>query len=120
MTEIFDARLALEQAGGSEELARDLFSMLLAELVDHQQAIEMLFKRVSSENEAIEELWDAVHKLHGATVYLGVPALRQAVKIFEDQIKQNNRPQLDESFKQLDLEISRLQENGQEILARSW
>ncbi|VAX14428.1 hypothetical protein MNBD_GAMMA24-2267 [hydrothermal vent metagenome] len=120
MSEIFDARLALEQAGGSEELARDLFAMLLDELTDHQQAIEMMFKRLSSENGTFEALWDPVHKLHGATAYLGVPALRQAVKAFEDQIKQHVREQLDEGFRQLDAEINRLQENGPDILARSW
>ncbi len=120
MSEIFDASLALEQAGGSEELARDLFSMLLDELADHQQVIGMIFKRVSSENETLDALWDPVHKLHGATAYLGVPALCQATKAFEDQIKQDNRAKLGESFEQLALEISRLQVNGRDILARPW
>lgn len=120
MSEIFDSRLALEQAGGSEELARDLFSLLLDELADHQQVLEMIFKRISSENETLEALWDPVHKLHGATAYLGVPALSQATKAFKDQIKQDHPAKLSESFEQLALEINRLQVNGRDILARPW
>lgn len=120
MSEIFDARLALEQAGGSEELARDLFGMLLDELADHQQTIGLIFKRASSENGTLEALLEPVHKLHGATVYLGVPALHQAVKAFEDYIKQDDRAKLGESFEQLEIEINRLLKNGQDILARNW
>ncbi len=120
MSEIFDLTIALEQAGGSEDLARDLFSMLLDELADHRQTIEAAFKQLNLENDTLEPLRNPVHKLHGATAYLGVPALRQAAKMFEDQIKQDNRAKLVESFRQLDSEIKRLQENGKDILARSW
>ncbi len=120
MSEIFNADIALEQAGDNEELARELFTMLLDELPDHRQAISAALKAVSSEDVEIEVLWDPVHKLHGATAYLGVPALRHAVKVFEDQIKQDNRDQLDEGFRQLDSEINRLLEDGREILADSW
>lgn len=120
MSEIFDASLALEQAGDNEELARELFTMLLDELPVHRQAIKAAFKAVSNEDAEINILWDPVHKLHGATAYLGVPALRQAVKTFEDLIKQDNRDQLDEAFRQLDTEINRLLEYGREILSRNW
>ncbi len=120
MSEIFDASIALEQAGDNEELARELFTMLLDELPDHRQAIYAAFKAVSNEDVEIDLLWDPVHKLHGAAAYLGVPALRQAVKAFEDQIKQNNRDQLGEDFRQLDAEINRLLERGRDILARNW
>ncbi len=119
MNKIFDAAIALKQAAGNEELARDLFGMLLDELTEHRQAIEAAFNQVNPES-SLEPLWNPVHKLHGATLYLGVPALRQAVKAFEDQIKQDNRAKLGESFRQLDSEISRLQDNGRGILAHSW
>jgi len=120
MSEIFDAGIALEQAGDNEELARELFTMLLDELPDHRQAIDTALKALNREDLEINKLWDPVHKLHGATAYLGVPALRQAVKAFEDQIKQNRRDQLDEGFRQLDAEINRLLEHGGEILSRNW
>ncbi len=120
VTEIFDAAVALEQAGGNEELARDLFSMLLEELPSQQASIKTACKRVCTENAATETLWDPVHKLHGSTAYLGVPALSEAVKAFEDEIKQDNRAQFAEAFKRLDSEIRRLLEQGREILGRSW
>ncbi len=122
MSKIFDAAIALELAGGSEKLARDLFGMLLDELADHRRTIEAAFKQVNSRDGdgTLEPLLDPVHRLHGATLYLGVPALRQAVKAFESQLKQNNRTRLTESFRQLDSEIGRLQENGRAILTHSW
>ncbi len=120
MSDIFDAGIALEQAADNENLARELFTMLLDELPDHRQAIDAAFRAVSSEDVKIDRLWDPVHKLHGATAYLGVPALRQAVKTFEDLIKQDNRDQLAEAFRQLDTEINRLLEHGREILTRNW
>jgi len=120
MTRIFDAVIALQQAGGSEELARDLFSMLLDELPAQQASIEATFKLVNTNNTPLEPLWDPVHKLHGSTAYLGVPALKEAVQAFEDNIKQNDREQLAEGFQQLDSEINRLLSHAQEILERSW
>ncbi len=120
MSEIFDAVIALEQAGGSEELARDLFTMLLDELPDQQASISTAFKLANTEGSAIESLWDPVHKLHGSTAYLGVSALKEAVKAFEDNIKQNNRDQLAEGFRQLDSAINHLLEQGQQILSRNW
>ncbi len=120
MSEIFDVRIALEQAGDSEELARELFTMLLDELPDHRQAIDAAFQTLSSEDMEIDILWDPVHKLHGATAYLGVPGLHHAVKTFEDQIKRGNRDQLGEGFSRLDTEINRLLKHGRDILAGSW
>lgn len=122
MSKIFDAALALEHAGGSEKLARDLFGMLLDELADHRRTIEAAFKQVNSQegDGTLEPLMDPVHRLHGATLYLGVPALSQAVKTFGSQIRQNNRARLRENFRHLDSEISRLQKNSRGILTHSW
>ena len=120
MSEIFDATMALEQAGGSEELARDLFGMLLDELPDYREAIMVAFRAVDMEGADIDTLWDPVHKLHGATAYLGVPALRQAAKAFEDIIKQNDRDQLAGACRRLDEEIQRLLQAGQSILDGRW
>jgi len=120
MNEIFDAATALEQAGGNEELARELFSMLLNELPDHRQAIDAAFRSMTSETAAIDGLWDSVHKLYGAAAYLGVPALRGAAKTLEDQIRENARDQLAEGIRQLDQEIERLLNSSADILARDW
>ena len=119
-TEIFDAAIALEQAGGSEELARELFTMLLNELPDHQQAINITFKALNTNDTMLDQLWDPVHKLHGACAYLGVPALFQAAKDFEHTIKENDWQRLASSFQQLDLEINRLLEEAEDIFRRNW
>ncbi|VAX09305.1 hypothetical protein MNBD_GAMMA25-2368 [hydrothermal vent metagenome] len=120
MADIFDLTTALEQAGGSEALARDLFTMLLNELPTQRESICLAFQRVSTEGCALDTLWDPVHKLHGSTAYLGVPALKQAIKAFEDKIKGDERNQFASYFKILDAEIQNLLEQGETILSQSW
>jgi len=117
---IFDANIAIQQAGGSEDLARDLFTMLLAELPEHKQAISEAFKALSVDDSEHDPLWDPVHKLHGACSYLGVPALLQAAKDFEHTIKENNREKLANAFNKLDAEIQQLLDKGHNILGNSW
>ena len=120
MKELFDAELALEQAGGNEVLARDLLQMLLNDLAAERATIAAAFRQAREEGADIPPLWDAVHKLYGATAYLGVPGLRKAAKAFEDDIKQDRRERFAQRFEQLDAEIEKLQEAGPELLRRAW
>ena len=66
----WDWDLALKQAAGKEELAKDMLQMLL----DYMPEVEMLV------NEALDgkdiELWPPIHKLHGSCAYSGVPRLK--------------------------------------------
>jgi two-component system sensor histidine kinase BarA len=66
-----------------------------------------------------QALWDHVHKLHGATVYCGVPALREAAKGVEDAIRQN-ATDLDPRLLALEQAIRDLLAEGPAILAREW
>jgi two-component system sensor histidine kinase BarA len=79
---VYDRALALEQAGGSTELAADLFAMLLQELPGTRALLQSTFA---------ERNYDALlrhaHKLHGATLYTGVSALRRALAELESHLK---------------------------------
>lgn len=115
----FDAALAIEQAGGSEELARELFSMFLKELPDYQQNIQQTLQRFNKDEPA-EILWDPIHKLHGATAYLGLPGLREICHSLEMYIKQKNKIEISQQVNSLLCEIDKISQHGEQILQQSW
>ena len=77
----FDWSLALKQAAGKEDLARDMLQMLL----DYMPEVELLV------NEALDgkqvELWPSIHKLHGSCAYSGVPRLKYLCHTIETELK---------------------------------
>ncbi|OAN12589.1 hybrid sensor histidine kinase/response regulator [Photobacterium jeanii] len=77
----WDWDLALKQAAGKEDLARDMLQMLL----DYMPEVEMLV------NEALDgkdiELWPPIHKLHGSSAYSGVPRLKSLCHTIETELK---------------------------------
>jgi two-component system, NarL family, sensor histidine kinase BarA len=79
----WDWDLALKQAAGKEDLAKDMLQMLL----DFMPEVEMLV------NEALDgkeiELWPPIHKLHGSCAYSGVPRLKNLCYTIETQLKAN-------------------------------
>jgi len=111
MSDVVDISLALEQAGGSADLARDLFGMLLADLPDLRDKVNAAF--ASGDREA---LWDHTHKIHGSTAYCGVPALREAAHAMEQAIKAGDGADLDTPLAALNSAIDQLLEQGPAIL----
>ncbi|MGF1687708.1 two-component sensor histidine kinase BarA [Photobacterium japonica] len=77
----WDWNLALKQAAGKEDLAKDMLQMLL----DFMPEVEMLV------NEALDgkaiELWPPIHKLHGSCAYSGVPRLKNLCYTIETALK---------------------------------
>ncbi len=86
--------LALERAGGDQGLARELFSMFNREIEDYREGLQLLYERGEH-----QPLYDLVHKIHGATKYLGIPATNEAALRFETRLKQSDR--VEESDSQL-------------------
>ncbi|MCW9025580.1 MAG: Hpt domain-containing protein [Gammaproteobacteria bacterium] len=119
MEKIFDATLAIEQAGGNEELARELFSMFLNELDEHRQTIKQALEHFKNGN-LVDILWDPVHKLHGATAYLGVPSLRRACQELEALIKQEIYTDIVKATTMVFQEIDRLSHKGADVLQQDW
>lgn len=67
----FDWQLALRQAAGKTDLAREMLQMLVAFLPEIRNKIE---EQLVGENP--EDLLEAIHKLHGSCGYSGVPRLK--------------------------------------------
>ncbi|WP_250654833.1 response regulator [Alkalimarinus coralli] len=80
-----DIALCIKLAAGKNDLAEELFSMLLEHLVSDIEAIQTLY-----EDGDHEALLERVHKLHGATRYCGVPELQAAAEKMETTLKRKN------------------------------
>ncbi|MBY5990543.1 two-component sensor histidine kinase BarA [Ferrimonas balearica] len=106
---VVDWSLALSQAGGNEELAREMLAMLLESIPD---------TRAQLDNPANDEtLARVIHKLHGATCYSGVPALQKLCAQIESALKQGN-PSSDLQPELLELldELDKVESAAKEIL----
>lgn len=77
-----DWQLSLKNAGGRDDLARDMLKMLIASF---SEARELIQENLASGN--IQELTAQVHKLHGATAYCGVPELKSLANQYESLLK---------------------------------
>ncbi|SDS79902.1 multi-sensor hybrid histidine kinase [Halopseudomonas xinjiangensis] len=82
--QVLDRQEGLRLAAGKADLAADMLSMLIAGLPRERQQIEQA--RIDGDRNALLE---AVHRLHGATRYCGVPELRACCNEAESLIKQN-------------------------------
>ena len=79
---VMDVATALQVTSNRPHLAEEMFDMLLDSLPKDRAAIVEQW-----ELEDYDGLLAAVHRLHGATRYCGVPCLRQALDEFETALK---------------------------------
>lgn len=86
---VIDTELALERAAGNEDLAKELFDMLLKELPVYRSELQL-----SLADKNIPRILEHIHKLHGAATYTGVPALRAAAHEFETKLKRGETEHL--------------------------
>ncbi|WP_370315413.1 ATP-binding protein [Thalassolituus sp.] len=112
---IFSTRQALHHANQNMGLAVDMFGMLLDNMQDDKEKILTLW-----EMESLDELLEAVHRLHGATRYCGVPALRIALDKFETLLKANKATEFPQALRavigQIDALAQWAQDNDWEAL----
>lgn len=102
---VFDKELALQRAGGRQDLAAELFAMLLRDLPDFHQRIVAAHANTAA-------LIEVVHTLNGAATYCGVPALKAAAHNYETALKQGQHRLLDALHEQLLNEIDRVVANA--------
>lgn len=115
MTDVLDIQLSLEQAAGNEDLAKELFGMLLKELPDLRQKLTIAIR----END-LQGCWDHAHRIYGSTAYCGVPALREVARHMETSVKAEDMKQIQENFSRLSREIERVIEHGKQALTTNW
>lgn len=114
---VVDWKLAYQLAGGKKDLAKEMLSMLLSSMPDDLTQIKSAY-----DSHNLVSLQDAVHRLHGAIRYCGVPGLHSLVKNLETMIKQDKWDQLDDAMNQLYSEVSSLQSwaNANNLTAQSF
>lgn len=100
--EIFDKELALRNANLRPELATELMDILLKSLPEDQKSIN---DHISN----LPELKQAVHKLHGAVRYCGVPRLTRAIEKLEAALKHSDQEQVPLLMNLLNGEITALE-----------
>ncbi|WP_423837058.1 ATP-binding protein [Tamilnaduibacter salinus] len=83
-----DPEESIRLAAGKVDLARELFSMLLDQVMTDRPVIEEMARAGQT-----DALLERVHKLHGGTRYCGVPELRQITEKLETAIKRGTDDQ---------------------------
>jgi two-component system sensor histidine kinase BarA len=101
---VVDWELAYRLAGGKKELAEEMLSLLLSTMPGDVAEIKTAYDSYN-----LQSMKDAVHRLHGAIRYCGVPTLHGVVKNLETMLKQDRRDGLDDAVNQLYDEVGSLQ-----------
>ena len=109
VNEIFNAKLGIDLAGGNEQLANELFPMLISELPVHRENL-LLAKQENS----TDDLKRHIHKLHGGTKYCGVPDLLNSSANFENIIDLKETDKIDEGLARVITSIDNLLEYYQD------
>ncbi len=103
-----DEAAAIASAGGNRELAAQLFQTFLEELKVQGEKLQILQRAAEW-----EELREVAHQLHGSTAYVGVPALKRAVKALERSASRHDEESIGRCMEDLDREIDRLRQQAQ-------
>lgn len=115
MTKILDISQSIIAANGNTSLAKELFTMLMADLDFRLKQVEASFS--SGDNKILAE---HIHKLYGATAYCIVPRLRKAAEILDEELREQNYSQLDDHVNNIRQEITLLLSEGLSYLEKDW
>ncbi|GLR63196.1 response regulator [Marinospirillum insulare] len=110
-----DHEMGIKLAIGKADIADELLGLLLANLNESRNEIEDALK-----NQDDDALLEAVHRLHGASRYCGVPDLAQTTEALETQLKAGQQKLVAGSLEQLFYEIDRLQDWYERDYTTDW
>ncbi|MDS0975745.1 two-component sensor histidine kinase BarA [Citrobacter portucalensis] len=107
-----DWQLALRQAAGKNDLARDMLQMLIDFLPEVRNKIE---EQLVGENP--EGLVDMIHKLHGSCGYSGVPRMKNLCQLIEQQLRSGTKEEeLEPEFLELLDEMDNVAREAKKLL----
>ncbi|HCN96569.1 MAG: two-component sensor histidine kinase BarA [Leclercia adecarboxylata] len=107
-----DWQLALRQAAGKNDLAREMLQMLVAFLPEIRNKVE---EQLVGENP--EDLVEAIHKLHGSCGYSGVPRLKNLCHLLEQQLRSGTpESELEPEFLELLDEMDNVTREAMKVL----
>ncbi len=98
-----DEPAAIQTTGGNKDLAAQLFTTFISDLVPQQAQLNQLWQSGKQ-----TELHESAHRMHGATAYCGVPALKQAVKRLERAAVSGAGTEIEACLHEVNREIERL------------
>jgi two-component system sensor histidine kinase BarA len=101
--QVIDWEVGQALAGGNLATARELLTMLVADLPNDFARIEQSYQ----ENN-IPKLHEEVHYLYGAICYCAVPALQSATKTLDTVLKNRQLAQVESSYQDFSIEVKRL------------
>ncbi|MFG1488000.1 response regulator, partial [Oceanospirillum sp. HFRX-1_2] len=104
MENVVDMEMGIRLAGGKPALAEEMLSMLMQDIPATRERLDRAFQ-----GEDIEEMINAVHHLHGATRYCGVPRLALTTETLETQLKMHQMTAAQETLKTLYKELDKLE-----------
>ncbi|MEB6380228.1 two-component sensor histidine kinase BarA [Leclercia adecarboxylata] len=107
-----DWQLALRQAAGKNDLAREMLQMLVAFLPEIRNKVE---EQLVGENPA--DLVEAIHKLHGSCGYSGVPRLKKLCQLLEQHLRSGTpESELEPEFLELLDEMDNVTREAMKVL----
>ncbi|UCE89425.1 MAG: Hpt domain-containing protein [Pseudomonadota bacterium] len=115
MSDVIDKQLGIQQAGGSIDLAKELFGMLLKDLPEQQEQLNQAYNE-----RQLSALWDHAHKIHGSTAYCGVPRLQSTTQALEEAIRAENWDAIANGLALVNEAIADLLGRGTQLLEEHW
>lgn len=106
---LFDWQLSVKLAGGKEDLAREMLEMFIQDLPIEKEKINQAYQSAD-----LKSLKLTVHKLHGATCYVGVPMLKYHTQQLEERLKEGNNESLADAIGKLNEIIDQLMDMFEE------
>ena len=105
--------LALQQAGGKDDLARELLQMLLDFLTEIEQQVNAVLN-----DQPVTDITASIHTLHGSCSYSGVPRLKKLCRELEQQLRHGVAPaELEPEWLELLDEIANVRHEAAEVLS---
>ncbi|KNC11926.1 histidine kinase [Klebsiella sp. RIT-PI-d] len=109
-----DWQLALRQAAGKTDLAREMLEMLVQFLQEVRQHVN---RQLAGEE---MQLMDIIHKLHGSCGYSGVPCLKNLCQLIEQQLRSGiPAAELEPELLELLDEMDNVSREAKKILAKA-
>lgn len=85
---VIDWSLALKQAAGKEDLAKEMLQLLVNYLPD---VIQVVNQAQQDDQYALDDLLHHIHKLHGSCSYSGTPSLKSICATLEQMLRSGSR-----------------------------
>ena len=101
---VVDMEMGIRLAGGKPALAQEMLDLLIEDIPASRARLEKAFSGGD-----IEAMISAVHHLHGATRYCGVPRLALTTEALETQLKIQQRQAAEATLKTLYQELEKLE-----------